>query len=71
MVRSATFSIIEPYADGPRRFHQATVTSGHARADVAFAELERMTERLRRFNMSVDQFDWIVVVAGRRPVRGH
>jgi hypothetical protein len=71
MNRSGPFYIVEPYVDGPRRFHQATVLSEHPTADAAFAELERLTERLQRFNIPTDQFQWVVVDARRWPVRGH
>jgi hypothetical protein len=71
MNRSAPFYIVEPYVEGPRRLYRATVISEHPTAEAAFAELERMTERLRGFNIPIDQFQWVVVDARRRPVRGH
>jgi hypothetical protein len=49
------------------RWSGATVISEHPTAEAAFVELGRLTERLRRFNIPTDQFQWVVVDAGRRP----
>ena len=71
MKSSATFYIVEPYVDGPSRFHKATVLSEHETAEEAFEELARLTGRLQHFGISPDRFQWIVVNQERRPVRGH
>jgi hypothetical protein len=55
----------------PDRYQHATVISEHATAEDAFATLARMTERLHQHGVSIDGFDWLVVDAERRPVRGH
>ena len=71
MSKPAHFFIVEPYADGPNRFHQSTVLSSHPTAKEAFAELARLTERLHRFGIHSEQFEWVVVDAERRLVQGH
>jgi hypothetical protein len=65
------FLLVELYVDGPHRFRHATVLSEHETAAEAFAELARLTERLQRFGIAPDDFQWVVVDAKRRPVRGH
>jgi hypothetical protein len=65
------FYMVEPYVDGPSRFHKATVLSEHATADEAFAELARLFQRLQQFSISPREFQWIVVDGERRPVREH
>jgi hypothetical protein len=68
--------------NGPRRFHDATVLSEHGTAADAFAELARLTERLQRFGIAPERFQWVVVDATPadtstltthrvRPIRGH
>ena len=65
------FLIVEPCVDGPRRLHHATVLSEHETAEEAFAELARLPERLQQCGIAPEGFQWIVVDAARRPVRGH
>jgi hypothetical protein len=65
--------IVEPYADGPIRFHQTTVLSENATEEAAFAKLERMTERLWQFQhfrraVSVGRRRWRTS-AGSRTLR--
>ena len=69
MTRAGPFYTVEPYVDGPSRFHKATV-SEHRTVAEAFEELARPTDRLQHFGIRADQFEWVVVDAERRPVRG-
>jgi hypothetical protein len=62
------FYIVQPYIDGPGRFHHATVVSSHHTAVEALAELDRLLRILRRFTIRTDALELVVVDAERTPV---
>ncbi len=45
------FLLVQPYADGPKRFRHATVVGEYETAAEAFAALDRMGERLNGFGI--------------------
>lgn len=71
----APYAIIQSYTDKRDRLETAVVVSEHRTADEAFADLERLAERLQRlqrFELPPDTLEMLVVDAQRRPVlRGH
>jgi len=69
---TATFFVVQPFRDGPDRYRLATVISEHETAEQAFAELERLAERLDASHVPPDALEFVVVDQRRRPVhRGH
>lgn len=66
------YVIVQPYNDGADRFAIATVVSEHVSVAEAFAELDRVAERLHWFQIPGDAIELMVVDRQRRPVkRGH
>jgi hypothetical protein len=63
------FYIVQPYADGPDRCQRASVISEHATAAGAFAELERLAERLDRIRRSPARASSSRLGAARDPPR--
>ena len=71
MKRSALL-VVQPYTDRTDRLTSAIVVSEHATAAEAFAELDRMADRLRHFSLPGNAIEMLVVDTKRRPVlRGH
>jgi hypothetical protein len=62
------YAIVQPYTDRPDRLETATVVSRHRTASEALAELDRMTMKLHRFNISEGAIEMLVVDSKRRPV---
>jgi hypothetical protein len=63
------FHIVQPYIDGPGRFHHATIVSSHQTAVEASAELDRLLAILRRHGIRTDFVELVVVDAERTPIR--
>jgi hypothetical protein len=63
------FHIVQPYIDGPDRFHHATIVSSHQTAVEALAELDRLLGILRRHGIRADFVELVVVDAERTPIR--
>jgi hypothetical protein len=64
--------IVQPYTDGADRLNTAIIVSEAGIAADAFAELERLAERLDRFRLPGNTIEMLVVDSERRPVlRGH
>src|SRR5262249_35038514 len=59
------FHIVQPCADGPRRFEHATVVSSHGTVDAAFDELERMRAILGTHGLTGCASDLAVVTDDR------
>ena len=58
--------IVQPWADGPERFHKATVVSRHATAAGGYAELQRIAGRLAHFSLPGDAIELFPVDEQRR-----
>ena len=66
------FYIVQPYSDGPNRFHRATIVSSHGTADEAFRKLEQVGETLMRHGLAGDVIHLFVVDEKRQLVKlGH
>jgi hypothetical protein len=63
------FHIVQPCANGPRRFDYATVLSSHLTIDDAFDELERVRAILGIHDLPALASDLAVVTADRSPIR--
>jgi hypothetical protein len=63
------FLLVQPYADGPERFHRATVVGEYETAAEAFAALDRMGERPNGFGIRGDAIEIYVVDEERRTVK--
>ena len=62
------YAIVQPYTDRPDRLEATTVVSRHWTASEALAELDRMTMKLHRFNITERAIEMLVVDSKRRPV---
>ena len=62
------FHIVQPCANGPRRFEHGTLISSHRTADEAFDELERLTAVLGPHGISGPALDLVVVSDDHSPV---
>jgi hypothetical protein len=62
------FHIVQPCANGPRRFQHATVVSSHRNVDGAFDELERIRGILDLHGLAALASDLAVVTEYRSPV---
>ena len=63
------FHIVQPCADGPRRFDYATVLASHLTVDDAFDELERVKTVLGTHGLPALASDLAVVTDDRSPIR--
>jgi len=63
------FHIVQPCADGPRRFDYATVLASHLTVDDAFDELERVRAILGTHGLPALASDLAVVTDDRSPIR--
>jgi len=63
------FHIVQPCANGPRRFEHATVVSSHRTSDDAFAELERVRAVFDTHGLTGLASALTVVTDDRSPVR--
>jgi hypothetical protein len=63
------FHIVQPCANGPRRFDYATVLSSHLTIDDAFDELERVRAILGTHGLPALASDLAVVADDRSPIR--
>ena len=63
------FHIVQPCANGPRRFDYATVLSSHLTIDDAFDELERVRAILGTHGLTALASDLAVVTDDRSPIR--
>jgi hypothetical protein len=57
---------VQPWVNGPERFHKATIVSSHATAAAGFAELERIARRLSHFGLPGNAIELFVVDERRR-----
>jgi len=62
------FHIVQPYANGPRRFEHGAVVSSHRTADDAFDQLDRLTSILATHGLSGVASAITVVTDDRSPV---
>jgi hypothetical protein len=63
------FLIVQPYTDKRERLLTAIVVRSFETAAEAFAELDRIGERLHRFDIPGDAIEMLVVDEQRRPVK--
>jgi hypothetical protein len=62
-----SFHIVQPYTDKPNRLLTAILVRSFETADHAFAELDRIGERLHGFDIPGDAIEMLVVDEQRRP----
>jgi hypothetical protein len=63
------FHVVQPYTDKPDRPLRAIVVRSFDTAAEAFAELERIGDRLHGFDLPGDTIEMLVVDEQRRPVQ--
>jgi hypothetical protein len=63
------FHIVQPYTDKPDRLLTAIRVRSFETAAEAFAELDRIGDRLRQFEIAPDSIQLLVVDEQRRPVQ--
>jgi hypothetical protein len=63
------FHIVQPCANGPRRFEYATIIASHLTVDDAFDELERVRAILGTHGLTALASELTIVTADRSPIR--
>src|SRR5262245_52725113 len=67
--RVMAFHLVQPYTDKPDRLLTAILVRSFETAAEAFAELDRLGERLHGFDILGDAIEMLVVDEQRRPVK--